>query len=108
VPRPYNCLIQLDVIRLLSLVAVVCAASISAAQAPDPQARRGGDRMGALQGENDQLAQEATTLVGELRKLEIQRDLRIQEWMQAEAAAAEAQQILIHASARLGALEIEI
>ena len=93
--------------RLLSLVAVVCAASISAAQAPDPQARRVDDRMRSLQRENDQLAKEATTLVGELRKLEIQRDLRIQEWMQAEAAAAEAQEALIHASDRLAALELE-
>ena len=88
-------------------MAVVCVASIGAAQAPDPQARRVDDRMRALQRENDQLAQEATTLVGELRKLEIQRDLRLQEWMQAEAAAAEAQQALIHASDRLAALELE-
>ena len=88
-------------------MAVVCAVSISAAQAPDPQARRVDDRMRSLQRENEQLAREATTLVGELRKLEIQRDLRIQEWMQAEAAAAEAQQALVRASDRLAALELE-
>ena len=78
-----------------------------AAQAPDPQARRVDDRLRALQRENEQLARQATTVLGDLRKLEIQRDLRIQEWKQAEAAAAEAQQALVHAGDRLAALELE-
>jgi murein hydrolase activator len=94
-----------DVKRLLSLAAVVCAMSASHAQAPDPQSRRIDDRLRALQRENEQLAREATTLVGELRKLEIQRDLRVQEWMQAEAAAADAQAAVVQAGARLAALE---
>lgn len=63
--------------------------------------------MRALQRENEQLAREATTLLGELRKLEIQRDLRVQEWMQAEAAAVEAQTAVVHASERLATLELE-
>ena len=93
--------------RLLSLTAIVCAASLSAAQAPDPQARRVDDRMRALQRENEQLAREATTLLGELRKLEIQRDLRVREWQQAQAVALEAQQEVTHAAERLVALEQE-
>lgn len=88
-------------------MAVLCAASAIAAQAPDQQARRVDDRMRALQRENEQLARQATTLLGDLRKLEIQRDLRIQEWQQAEAGAAEAQQALVHAGDRLAALELE-
>jgi septal ring factor EnvC (AmiA/AmiB activator) len=96
-----------DVKRLLSLAAVVCAASLSSAQAPDPQSRRIDERMRALQRENEQLAREATTLLGALRKLEIQRDLRVQEWMQAEAAAAEAQTAVVQAIKRLAALELE-
>jgi murein hydrolase activator len=88
-------------------VAVLGAASALAAQAPDPQARRVDDRMRALQRENEQLARQATTLLGDLRKLEIQRDLRLQEWRQAEASAAEAQQALVHAGDRLAALELE-
>ena len=88
-------------------MAVLCAASAIAAQAPDPQARRVDDRMRALQRENEQLARQATTLLGDLRKLEIQRDLRIQEWQQAEAGAAEAQQALVHAGDRLAALDLE-
>jgi septal ring factor EnvC (AmiA/AmiB activator) len=93
--------------RLLSLAAVVCAASLSHAQAPDAQSRRIDDRMRALQRENEQLAREATTLLGELRKLEIQRDLRVQEWMQAEAAAVEAQTALVQATERFAALELK-
>jgi septal ring factor EnvC (AmiA/AmiB activator) len=88
-------------------VALLYAASMIAAQAPDPQARRVDDRMRALQRENEQLTRETTTLLGDLRKLEIQRDLRIQEWKQAEASAAEAQQALVHAGDRLAALELE-
>ena len=76
--------------RLLFLTAVVCAASMSAAQSPDSQARRVGDRMRALQQENEQLAREASTLLGRLRKLEIQRDIRVEEWRNAELAALEA------------------
>jgi murein hydrolase activator len=96
-----------DVNRFLSLLAIVCAASAIAAQAPDPQARRVDDRMRALQRENEQLAREATTLLSELRRLEIQRDLRVQEWMQAEASAMEAQAALARAVERLATLELE-
>ena len=88
-------------------MALLCAASALAAQAPDPQARRVDDRMRALQRENEQLAKQATTLLGDLRQLEIQRDLRLQEWKQAEAAAAEAQEALVHAGDRLVALDRE-
>jgi septal ring factor EnvC (AmiA/AmiB activator) len=93
--------------RLLSLAAVVCAMSMSHAQAPDPQSRRLDDRLRALQRENEQLAREATTLVGELRKLEIQRDLRVEEWMRAEAAAADAQAAVVQAGERLATLELQ-
>ena len=80
--------------------------SMSHAQAPDPQSRRIDDRLRALQRENEQLAREATTLVGELRKLEIQRDLRVEEWMRAEAAAADAQAV-VQAGERLATLELQ-
>ena len=63
--------------------------------------------MRALQRENEQLAKEATTLVGELRKLEIQRDLRVQEWTQAEAVAVDAQTAVARTSDRLALIELE-
>ena len=76
-----------------------------AAQAPDQAARRIDERMRALQRESDQLAKQAQTLIGELRKLELERDLRTQEALQAETAAAEAQQALASATERLAAIE---
>ena len=91
--------------RLLFFATLVCAVAQTSAQAPDPQARRVDDRLRALQRENQQLAREATTLLGDLRKLEIQRDLRVAEWKQADAAALEAQAAVIQATERLAALE---
>ena len=91
--------------RLLVLAVVVCAASMSAAQAPDPQVRRVDDRMRALKQENEQLAREATTLLGQLRTLEIQRDISLEEWKQAELVALEAQHAATIARERFTALE---
>jgi septal ring factor EnvC (AmiA/AmiB activator) len=79
---------------------------LGAAQAPDPQTRRIDERLRALQRENEQLATETTTLLGDLRKLEIQRDLRVQEWMKAEAVAAESQAAVARATERLTATEL--
>jgi murein hydrolase activator len=89
---------------------LVCAVAVSApafAQAPrqDAQARRVGDRMKALQREAEQLATQSKTLLGDLRQLEIERDLRSEEARQAEAAAAAAQQSLVTTSARVIELE---
>lgn len=93
--------------RLLCSAVVVCVVGVAAAQAPDSQARRVDDRIRALERENEQLARQATTLLGELRKLEIARDLRVGEWMQSEAAALEAQHAVTRATERLAALEQE-
>ncbi len=77
------------------------------AQAPrqDAQARRVGDRMKALQREAEQLATQSKTLLGDLRQLEIERDLRTEEARQAETAATAAQQSLVATSARVTELE---
>jgi murein hydrolase activator len=77
------------------------------AQAPrqDAQSRRVTDRIKALQREAEQLAAQSKTLLGELRQLEIERDLRTEEARQAEAAAATAQQSLVTTSARVAELE---
>ena len=77
------------------------------AQAPDAQSRRVDDRIQALQRENEQLANQAKTLIADLRRLEIDRDLRVQESLQAQAAATEAQQALARANERLAAIEQE-
>ena len=78
------------------------------AQGPDrldPQTRRIDERIRALQAESERLARQSQTLIVEVRTLEVQRDLRIEEARQADAAAAEAQQALEAATARLAALD---
>jgi septal ring factor EnvC (AmiA/AmiB activator) len=92
-----------------SLIWCVAVAALIA-QAPQParsdaQSRRVDQRIRALQRESEELARQTRTLVGELRKLEIERDLRAAQATQAETAAAEAAQTLERATARLAALE---
>jgi septal ring factor EnvC (AmiA/AmiB activator) len=67
--------------------------------------RRIDERIRALQKENEELARQSQTLLGDVRKLEIERDLRAQEAMRAEADALAAQQSLEATNARLAALE---
>jgi murein hydrolase activator len=77
------------------------------AQDPPPgsAARRINDRIAALERESERLANEARTLVGDLRRLEVERDLRLEEARQATARAAETQQTLDRSTARLAELE---
>ena len=88
-----------------ALLACAVAAGL-AAQAPAPDARqRIDDRIRALQREGERLAGESRTVIGELRKLEVERDLRTEEARQAETAAADAQARLAAAREHLSALE---
>ena len=64
-------------------------------------------RIRALQQEAERLAGAARTLLNELRALEVERDLRRNEALQAEAAAAAARAALASTSARLDMLEQE-
>jgi septal ring factor EnvC (AmiA/AmiB activator) len=81
-----------------------------AAQVPAPsdnQGQRISDRIRALQREADRLANEARTLVGDLRKLEIERDLKAEQAKQAGAEAAAAQASLRETTDRLATLELQ-
>src|SRR5919106_2608489 len=78
----------------------------AAAQPPDRArtealARRVNERVRALQREAERLAGEARTLVGDLRKLEIERDLQVEEAQRAEAASAQARQALQDITTRI-------
>jgi septal ring factor EnvC (AmiA/AmiB activator) len=86
------------------VVVLLATVSLAAAQAPD-SARRVDERIRALQRENEQLARQTQTLVVELRRLEIERDLRVVEAKQAEAAAANARMALERTTARLAEVE---
>jgi septal ring factor EnvC (AmiA/AmiB activator) len=96
---------------LIVAIAMGMLATVSGAQAPPVaptgQTRRIEDRIRALREENVRLAQQAQTLLVELRALEVQRDLRTAEAAQAESAALEAQRTLDATTVRLAALEEE-
>jgi septal ring factor EnvC (AmiA/AmiB activator) len=94
-------------IQLAGLLLIGVA--IVSAQAPrtDTPARRVSARIQALQREAQQLAAQSRTLLGDLRQLEIERDLRTDEARQADAAAMAAQESLDTTTARVAALERE-
>jgi murein hydrolase activator len=89
---------------------VLAAALVSAqdpAPSPDVQAKRVADRIRSLQRESERLAGEARTLLGDLRKLEIERDLKAEQAKQAAAQTAEAEQELRQTTDRLSSLELQ-
>jgi septal ring factor EnvC (AmiA/AmiB activator) len=104
-------------VKWLGLALVVVLACFAAgeatseAQAPPDRARtealarRVTERVRALQREAERLAGEARTLVGDLRKLEIERDLQNERVTLAEAEVARSQAELKDASDRLAQLE---
>ncbi len=63
------------------------------------------NRLAALQREAADLARQSRTLLGELRQLELERELQIERARRAEAAAGEARAALEQSTARLRALE---
>ena len=79
---------------LRALTLVVLSAALAGAQTPErSQAeelrQRASQRIRALQREGDALAATERTLLGELRRLEIERDLRTEELQQADAELAD-------------------
>ncbi len=76
---------------LLCLVLSAIVPALVAAQAPDAnreQAERASRRIRALQAEADRLAAQSRTVFGELRRLEIDRQIKIEELQNAERALA--------------------
>jgi septal ring factor EnvC (AmiA/AmiB activator) len=83
--------------RSVQIVTVLLASALSAqlrSQAPDKAhtealSQRAGDRLQALQKEADRLAAEERTLLGDLRKLEVDRQIKAEELRQLVADANE-------------------
>ena len=96
--------IALPWLVVLALVWSV-ASGIAQQTAPQAPARRIEDRMAALQREAERLAAESKTLVGDLRRLELERELQVERQRVAEAAAADAEAARAAAAARVAALE---
>ena len=96
--------------RAISCVVMLAPSAGLAGQSLDrgrteDEARRVADRIRALRGEADRLAGQARTLLGDLRKLEIERDLHVEEVRQAQAAVAQGQAAIEHTAQRLASLE---
>jgi septal ring factor EnvC (AmiA/AmiB activator) len=92
---------------IVLLAAGVAAASLFlSAQAPSRQpADRVAERIAALERESAALAAQSRTLLGEVRKLEVERDLRTLQARQAEESANAARRELVDVGRKLEALE---
>src|SRR5687768_438905 len=92
-------------------VAIACLIGVTVPLAQQPasdatQAKtRVDDRLKALRQEADRLAAQAKTLVVEVRKLEVERDIRAAEAREAERSLAAAKEELNNTTARLALLE---
>src|SRR2546430_13509722 len=91
-----------------AFASIVAAAAF--AQPPDRArtealARRATERLGALQREADRLASDERTVLGDLRKLEIERQLRAGEVRRVDADASNVPTALAATSERLEAVE---
>src|SRR5262252_1238863 len=97
--------------ELVSAVSAVSALIVVAsAQAPDRArtealARRATDRLQALQREADRLAADERTLINDVRKLEIERQLKAEALTRVDADATKVQAELNAMSARMAELE---
>jgi septal ring factor EnvC (AmiA/AmiB activator) len=97
--------------RAAGLVALTCLIGIALplAQAPTNDTARAksrvDDRLRALRQEADRLANQSKTLLGDIRKLEVQRDIRVTEAQEAERALSASKEELNDATRRLELLE---
>ena len=90
------------------LLATVLLASGSA-QAPAPDATaRATERVKALQREAEALAGQERSLLGDLRKLEVERDLRLEEARRLDADAADLAKQVSDTQTRIAATEQEL
>ncbi|MEW6321676.1 MAG: peptidoglycan DD-metalloendopeptidase family protein [Acidobacteriota bacterium] len=100
-------------LRALACVALSLAAGAAAAQpAATPaelreQARRAADRIRTLQAEADRLAEESRTVFVDLRALELERQMRLEETAARDAELAAVEAELAAAAARVERLEAE-
>lgn len=96
--------------RTIPCVLVVALGAGLAAQTADrgrteAEVRRVDDRIRALRNEADSLAGQARTLLGDLRKLEIDREIQIEQVRQAQAAIAQGRAAVADTTERLTSLE---
>src|SRR3954467_7935783 len=91
---------------LIVVVGVVAGAQVPVERArTEALARRATERLHSLQREPDRLASEERTVIGDLRKLEIERQLKSDELKRVDADAAAVQADLDATTARMTRLE---
>ena len=90
---------------ILALSVAVLAAQQSDQTRTEALARRATDRMQALQLEADRLASQERTLLGDLRKLELERQIKLEELRQIDADAAGVNRELSGINERMSTLE---
>jgi murein hydrolase activator len=89
------------------LLSSLCLTPVVVLTQESGDAQRIGERIRSLQREAERLAGESRTLVGDLRRREIDRALKVEQLKQAEAAAAEAEGALQETTTRLSDLEVQ-
>ncbi len=94
-------------LALLALAPVAGSRILVSAQQPAPAtpAARAADRIVALRHEAEILAAEERTLLGDLRKLEVERDLRAEEARRLDADAASVTARIDEATRQIGVLD---
>src|SRR3989442_3141605 len=97
---------------VLALAAAAAAAPATAAQAPERArtealSRRASERLQALQREADRLTAEERTLLGDLRKLEVDREIKAEELRQIAADGARVAADLMSNEQRMHDLEVQ-
>ena len=77
---------------------------------PDPQAqaKRAADRLAALQRESEALAKQERTLLAELRKLEIEREIRVEELTKVQREIGDVQKQLAATTTRAQQLQGQV
>lgn len=86
---------------------MLCTASLLAGQDAAVDSDRINERIRALQREAEALAGQSRTLVGDLRRREVERDLRTAELRKAQAQRADAERALAATTSRLAELELQ-
>lgn len=97
-------------VKMLTVVALAAACAVLLAQPPDRTrtealARRATDRLLALQREADRLAADERTVLGDLRKLELERQMKTEELRAIGREADEVAAAIEQTTARVAALE---
>ena len=91
--------------KIGALALIALGAAALAAQAPADVQKRAADRLAALQKEAESLARQEQTLLVELRKLEVEREIKATELAQIDRQIGDVQAQLAEASDRAATLQ---